>query len=148
MVSVRLNGTRNYIHIIYITSTFYESKITDMEIYANEIIIGGIGIVSTVVSGFTSWFFAKKKYYAEVDNTLITNMQQSLDFYKTLVEDNKQRLGEVLERNASLEKRDEALEEEIRQLKNQMFTLMNQICLNLQCELRQKQLKIDTIKKK
>ena len=118
-----------------------------MEIYANEIIIGGIGVVSTVVSGFTSWFFAKKKYYAEVDNTLIINMQKSLDFYKTLVEDNKQRLGEVLERNASLEKRDEALEEEVRQLKNQMFTLMNQICLNLQCELRQKQLKIDTIKK-
>lgn len=117
-----------------------------MEMYTNELIIGGIGIVSTIVSGFTSWFFTKKKYYAEVDTTLINNMKESLEFYKSLVEDNKQRLEEVLERNANLEKRDEALEEEVRQLKNQMFNLMSQICLNLQCELRQKQLTLNPIK--
>lgn len=116
--------------------------------YTSEIIIGGIGVLSTIASGFTSWFFTKKKYYAEVDTTLINNMKESLEFYKALVEDNKQRLEEVLERNKILEKRDDDLEQEVKQLKNQMFNLMGQICLNLQCEIRQKQLTIaPTIKK-
>jgi len=63
-------------------------------------IIGGA--IATILSGFTSWFFAKRKYNAEVDNNLISNMQESLEFYKTLADDNKQRLEEVLAENADL----------------------------------------------
>ena len=62
------------------------------------------GIISSILSGFTSWFFTKKKYNAEVDNNLISNMQDSLEFYKTLADDNKQRLDEVLAENADLRK--------------------------------------------
>lgn len=65
-------------------------------------IIGGF--ITSVLSGFTSWFFAKKKYNAEVDNHLITNMQESLEFYKTLADDNKVRLESVLQENAELRK--------------------------------------------
>lgn len=115
-----------------------------MGIYTSELIIGGVGILTTIASGFTSWFFTKKKYHAEVDSTLISNMKESLEFYKSLVEDNKQRLEEVLERNSKLEARDEALEEEVKQLKNQMFNLIGQICLNLQCDLRQRQLTLNS----
>lgn len=60
------------------------------------------GAISTIVSGFVSWFFAKRKYNAEVDNSLITNMQESLEFYKTLADDNKVRLEAVLQENANL----------------------------------------------
>lgn len=60
------------------------------------------GAISTIVSGFVSWFFAKRKYNAEVDNSLITNMQESLEFYKTLADDNKVRLEAVLQENADL----------------------------------------------
>ena len=67
------------------------------------IAIGG-GVISTIVSGFSGWFFAKKKYNAEVDNHLITNMQESLEFYKTLADDNKARLEAVLQENADLRK--------------------------------------------
>lgn len=63
-------------------------------------IIGGV--ITTVASSFVSWFFAKKKYNAEVDNHLITNMQESLEFYKTLADDNKVRLEAVLQENAAL----------------------------------------------
>lgn len=63
-------------------------------------IIGGF--LSTIISGFSSWFFAKRKYNAEVDNHLITNMQESLEFYKTLADDNKVRLEAVLKENAEL----------------------------------------------
>lgn len=65
-------------------------------------IIGGV--ITTVASSFVSWFFAKRKYNAEVDNHLIANMQESLEFYKTLADDNKVRLEAVLQENAALRK--------------------------------------------
>lgn len=60
--------------------------------------------MTTVASSFVSWFFAKRKYNAEVDNHLISNMQESLEFYKTLADDNKVRLEAVLQENAELRK--------------------------------------------
>lgn len=38
------------------------------------LITGGIGLITTVVSSWTSWFFARKKYNSEVDKNLIENM--------------------------------------------------------------------------
>ena len=78
-----------------------------------EILITGcIGLITTLVSGWVSWFFTRKKYNTEVDNNLINNMQESLDFYMKLSDDNKERLEEVLKRN-------EQLESELDTLKNQ-----------------------------
>ena len=45
-------------------------------------------------------------------------MNESLEFYKKLSDDNRSRLEEVLKRNDGLERRDEKLEEEVRQLIN------------------------------
>lgn len=99
------------------------------------LITGGVGIITTVISGWTSWFFARRKYNSEVDNNLIENMQQSLKFYKELSDDNKNRLDEVLRRNAELE-------QEIRDLRRQMFSLMNSICTDLTCQLRKRNLNL------
>lgn len=69
-----------------------------------EILITGcIGLITTLVSGWVSWFFTRKKYNTEVDSNLINNMQESLDFYMKLSDDNKERLEEVLKRNDELE---------------------------------------------
>lgn len=99
------------------------------------LITGGVGIITTVISGWTSWFFARRKYNSEVDNNLIENMQQSLEFYKKLSDDNKDRLDEVLKRNAELE-------QEIKDLRKQMFSLMNSICIDLTCQLRKRSLNL------
>lgn len=99
------------------------------------LITGGVGIITTVISGWTSWFFARRKYNSEVDNNLIENMQQSLEFYKKLSDDNKNRLDEVLKRNAELK-------QEIRDLRKQMFSLMNSICTDLTCQLRKRNLNL------
>lgn len=99
------------------------------------LITGGVGIITTVISGWTSWFFARRKYNSEVDNNLIENMQQSLEFYKKLSDDNKNRLDEVLKRNAELE-------QEIEDLRKQMFSLMNSICTDLTCQLRKRNLNL------
>lgn len=99
------------------------------------LITGGVGIITTVISGWTSWFFARRKYNSEVDNNLIENMQQSLEFYMKLSDDNENRLNEVLKRNAELE-------QEIRDLRKQMFSLMNSICTDLTCQLRKRNLNL------
>lgn len=74
------------------------------------------GVITSILSGFTSWFFTKRKYNAEVDNNLISNMQDSLEFYKTLADDNKQRLDEVLAENADLRKEVSELREQVSKL--------------------------------
>ena len=99
------------------------------------LITGGIGLVTTIVSGWTSWFFARKKYDSEVDNNLINNMKESLDFYKKLSTDNTERLEEVLKRNAELE-------QEVGELRKQMFNLMGSICVDLTCQLRKRNLNL------
>ena len=97
---------------------------------STEIILALIGIFSTVLSSWTTWFFTRKKYNSEVDQNLIQNMKESLDFYKQLSDDNRSRLEEVLKRN-------DELENDVKNLRNQMFNLMSQICFDLSCKLRQ-----------
>lgn len=104
------------------------------------IITGAIGIITTIVGSWTSYIFTKRKYNAEVDNSVIDNMKQSLDFYIKLSDDNKARLDEALKRN-------DALEKEIQQLRQQMFELMSNICYDLKCELRSKTRKVSKTKK-
>lgn len=105
-----------------------------MEMIGMETLItGGIGLLTTVVSAWASWVFARKKYNSEVDNNLIQNMQESLDFYKKLSDDNRTRLEEVLKRN-------EDLEDEVRELRTQLFSLMSSICTDLSCQIRRREL--------
>lgn len=93
------------------------------------LITGGVGLITTIASAWVSWIFARKKYNSEVDNNLIQNMKESLDFYKKLSDDNRARLEEVLKRN-------EDLESEVKELRTQLFNLMNSICTDLTCQLR------------
>ena len=100
--------------------------------FDNEVLLtAGIGVITTIASGWTSYFFTRKKYNSEVDLNLIEKMQGSLDFYMKLSEDNKRILDETLAKLEESEKRNDALENEIRELRNQMFTLMTQICADL-----------------
>ena len=94
-----------------------------------------IGIVTTFTSGFTAWFFARKKYNSEVDSNLINNMKESLDFYEKLSTDNRERLEEVLKRNTELE-------QEVGELRKQLFNLMSSICTDLTCQLRKRNLNL------
>lgn len=97
------------------------------------LITGGIGLLTTIISSWTTWFFARRKYNSEVDSNLINNMKESLDFYKKLSTDNRERLEEVLKRNAELE-------QEVGELRKQLFNLMSSICTDLTCQLRKRNL--------
>lgn len=89
-----------------------------------------IGIFTSIASGWTSWFFTRKKYNSEVDQNVIHNMREALEFYKQLSDDNKQRLDEMTKRN-------DELEEEMKELRKQITALMMMTCNNLTCKLRQ-----------
>ena len=93
------------------------------------LVTGGVGVLTSAASSFITWILAKKKYNAEVDNNIIQNMQQSLEFYKSLSDDNKERLTEVLEKN-------QKLEEDVSELRKQMLNLTMKICLDLSCKHR------------
>lgn len=99
------------------------------------IITGIVGLVSTIVSSWATWFFTRKKYNSEVDSTNIQNMQETLEFYKKLSDYNKERLDEYLRRN-------EQLEEQVNKLKEQVFSLMNSICVDLTCQIRKRDLNL------
>lgn len=99
------------------------------------IITGAIGLLTTLISGWTSWFFARKKYNSEVDGNLIANMKESLEFYKHLSDDNKKRLDEAL-------KRSDYLEEEVKELRKQVLNLMTIMCTDLSCQLRKGDYKV------
>ena len=96
----------------------------------NEILItGGVGLVSTIVSSCISWVLARKKYNSEVDHNTIENMDDSLNFYTKLSDDNRARLEELTERNR-------VLEAEIQELRKQVLDLTFNICLDLSCAHR------------
>lgn len=100
------------------------------------------GIITTGAGSCISWLLARKKYNSEVDSNLIENMQKSLDFYMKLSDDNKQRLDEALKKNAELE-------DEVTQLRQQVFDLMHTMCIDLACKNRKlaKEVKTDHKKK-
>lgn len=90
------------------------------------LITGGIGLVSTVVSGWTSWFFARKKYNAEVDSNEIENLKKSLEFYESIVKDNNKKLQfyiDLAENNRI----------EVYRLKGVILRLLNNSCLDNGC---------------
>lgn len=99
------------------------------------LITGGVGLLTSIISSWTTWFFARRKYNSEVDSNLINNMKESLDFYEKLSTDNRERLEEVLKRNTELE-------QEVGELRKQMFNLMSSICTDLTCQLRKRNLNL------
>ena len=90
------------------------------------LITGGIGLVTTIVSGWTSWFFARKKYNTEVDSNEIENLKKSLEFYESIVRDNNKKLQfyiDLAENNRI----------EVYRLKGVIHRLLNNSCLDNGC---------------
>ena len=90
------------------------------------LITGVVGLVTTVVSGWTSWFFARKKYNTEVDSNEIENLKKSLEFYESIVKDNNKKLQfyiDLAEDNRI----------EVYRLKGVIHRLLNNSCLDNDC---------------
>lgn len=90
------------------------------------LITGGIGVVTTILSSWATWFFSRKKYNSEVDSNEIANLKESLKFYEEIVKDNNAKLKFYI-----------ALAEENRvevyRLKGVINRLLNNSCLDNGC---------------
>jgi cell division protein FtsB len=93
------------------------------------LITGGVGLITSIVSSWTAWFFARRKYNSEVDLNLVEKMEKSLEFYKSLSDDNNARLEDLTRRNNNLE-------EEVQDLRKQVLNLTLNICMDLTCANR------------
>jgi predicted RNase H-like nuclease (RuvC/YqgF family) len=83
-------------------------------------IIGGV--IATIVSGLSSWFFAKSKYKAEVEGAKIDNFDRAIDAYKKMYED---MIEDLKAQNSELKEEVEALKTELNQNRQQIMTLTN-----------------------
>ena len=96
----------------------------------NDILItGAVGLVSTIVSGWVSWIFARKKYNTEVDSNYIKNLQEALATYDSIIAHNKTEIEHLMKKNDLLEK-------EVSELRKQMLNLTMNICMDLTCANR------------
>lgn len=90
------------------------------------LITGGVGMVTTFMSGWVSWFFARRKYNSEVDSNEIENLKKSLEFYEDIVRDNNKKLQfyiNLAENNRI----------EVYRLKGVIQRLLNNSCLDNEC---------------
>lgn len=93
------------------------------------LITGGIGLLTTIVSSWASYFFARKKYNTEVDSNEIENLKKSLEFYEEIVRDNNKKLQfyiDLAENNRI----------EVYRLKGMIHRLLNNSCLDNGCVKR------------
>ena len=96
----------------------------------NDILItGAVGLVSTIVSGWVSWIFARKKYNTEVDSNYIKNLQEALSTYDSIIAHNKTEIEQLMKKNDLLEK-------EVSELRKQLLNLTMNICMDLTCANR------------
>ena len=93
----------------------------------NIIITTIVGLTTTIISSWTTYFFTRKKYNSEVDNNLINNMKDSLEFYTNLSDDNSKRLQEILEDYNKLREQFEVVLSENNSLRIEVIKLRTQI---------------------
>lgn len=89
--------------------------------YTGELVIGGIGIISTAASAWISHFFTRKKYYTEVDSSVIENLEKSLKFYEELSAYNKERLKELVEENKALRKELDEVRKQLQDITTNLY---------------------------
>ena len=85
----------------------------------NALITTGIATAASAVTSGITFLFARKKYVSEVNSNDIKNMQESLQFYINMVEDNKKRIDDY---------QDEIKELRVEngELRKQMISIMNE----------------------
>lgn len=97
----------------------------------SDLIIGGIGILTTGASAWISYFFTRKKYHTEVDNNVIANLEKSLRFYEELSTHNQEKLKELMEENKTLRN-------EIEELRKQLLEISTNLYLDSSYQNRKK----------
>lgn len=96
----------------------------------NVLYTAAIGLITTLLSTLITYFLTKRKYDSTVDVIDLKNLVQSIDVYKTMVEDYKQQTL-----IATKESTDNA--KEILRVKKVMRSMLVDLCMKKSCLERQ-----------
>lgn len=123
----------------------------------NILITTGVSLASSTIASITAWFLARKKYNKEVEAMHIRNKQSDLDFYEDLSDDNKKRLHDFIDENRELREENIRIREEnaqirvenaairaenaqllkeIREVKAVVNRMLDNVCINMTCQMR------------
>lgn len=124
---------------------------------ANILITTGVSLASSTIASLTAWFLARKKYIKEVEAMHIKNKQSDLDFYEDLSDDNRKRLHDLIDENRELREENIRIREEnaqirvenaairaenaqllkeIREVKAVVNRMLDNVCVNMTCQMR------------
>ena len=73
---------------------YVEHRKMEEQTMIDALITTGIATAASAVTSGVTFLFARKKYVSEVNSNDIKNMQESLNFYIRIVEDNTKRIND------------------------------------------------------
>lgn len=76
-----------------------------------------IYLITPILASFLTWFFARRKYNAEVKTTEIQAKRDAVDMYKDLADDLYTKLEKANDKITQLEALVSSLQKELRKLK-------------------------------
>ena len=85
----------------------------------NEIIL----IISNSLTAIAAWFVGKRKVNAETDNSVLKNLEISVNLYKTIIDDLKEEIHALNLKIQDLEKKIDELHQENKLLKNKITNI-------------------------
>lgn len=102
----------------------------------NEMYLALIGVFSAAATGFTGWFFGRKKTHAEVVNAQIDNDIKLSQHYREMLDDLKKRyINQYKEFEEMTQKKIDLLNEEIK-FKEKKIRILQQENKELRSELK------------
>ena len=75
-------------------------------------------------------------------------MQKALKFYEELSTDTQERLGKILEEKESLRTENQEIKDELHEVKEMLRKMMDNVCVNLACQIRNRGYSVLTSKPK
>ena len=74
-------------------------------------------IISNALTAIAGWFVGRRKQQAETDNSVLRNLEISINVYKTIIDDLKTEIQSLNLKIQELEKKIDELHEENKRLK-------------------------------
>jgi peptidoglycan hydrolase CwlO-like protein len=85
----------------------------------NEIIL----IISNSLTAIAAWFVGRKKQQADTDNSVLKNLEISVNLYKTIIDDLKSEIQALNIKIQDLERKIDELHAENKVLKNKLTNI-------------------------
>lgn len=85
----------------------------------NELLL----FLSNAITGVAAWFVGRRKVNAETDNSVLRNLEISVNLYKTIIDDLKDEIHALNLKIQDLEKKIDELHAENKVLKNKLTNI-------------------------